>query len=675
MREGGGKRPRFVGVCHYDNTGVLPHLREKTWRVSFWICSVRQPLFRLVIMCGINGIIQPAESKSAFLEKDIAAMNRAIKHRGPDGEGSFVEGGVALGHLRLSIIDLSEDGAQPMFNGDRSLVLVFNGEIYNYVELREELQALGYEFHSRTDSEVILHGYAEWGAACVERFNGMWAFALWDVRRCRLLLSRDRLGVKPLYYRLEDGGLVFSSEIKGIAAVRRLTEANLGKVHDYLAYGYRTNDGETFFRGVNELQGGHHLVWEAGKVTITRYWRLPQREPATAREEGAWCREFADLLEDAVRLRFRSDVPVALLQSGGLDSSAIARIVVDSIAEGRLGPESVTAFTARFPGYELDETPLVLELMKTCPGIRLQQLVVGGEDLARHLPDFAYQMDEPVYSTTSFAHWSLMREIRKQGIKVVINGQGADEAFGGYGRYAVGYRLLDLLLQSPLEFVRQTKAAKELMGFGGCMLLSQVVKAAVGRKMASIWRSRYGDGTHRALDPGFHRKHSGRLPDLKATLRPDNLDRHLRGQLEHYGFNQILHYEDHSSMAHSVEIRSPFIDYRLMEFAFRLPDAMKINMGVTKRVVRGAFKDRLPERIVGNRQKIGFNTPAGEWFRSPGIQTLLKDLFSSAAFNGRTIWRGRYIKEQFERENWLKFPLWRFISLELWARAYGIENL
>ena len=626
-------------------------------------------------MCGINGIIQPAEGRTAFLEKDIAAMNRAIRHRGPDGEGSYVDGGVALGHLRLSIIDLSEDGAQPMFNGDRSLVLVFNGEIYNYVELREELQALGYEFHSRTDSEVILHGYAEWGAACVERFNGMWAFALWDARRGRLLLSRDRLGVKPLYYRLEDGGLVFSSEIKGIAAVRRLTEANLGKVHDYLAYGYRTNDGDTFFRGVNELKGGHHLEWEAGKVTVTRFWRLPQREPVMAREEGAWCREFTELIEDAVRLRFRSDVPVALLQSGGLDSSAIARVVDDSIAAGRLGPESVTAFTARFPGYELDETPQVLELMKTCPGIKLQQLVIGGEDLARHLPSFAYQMDEPVYSTTSFAHWSLMKEIRHQGIKVVLNGQGADEALAGYGRYAIGYRLLDSLLQSPLEFLRQAKAAKATMGFGVGMLASQVMKAAVGRKTASVWRSRYGEGAHRALDPGFHREHRDQLLDLKATHRPDNLDRHLRGQLEHYGFNQILHYEDHSSMAHSVEIRSPFIDYRLMEFAFRLPDAMKINLGVTKRVLREAFKDRLPEQIVGNRQKIGFNTPASEWFRSPGIQTLLKDLFSSTAFNGRTIWRGRYIREQFERENWLKFPLWRFISLELWARAYGIENL
>jgi asparagine synthase (glutamine-hydrolysing) len=626
-------------------------------------------------MCGINGIVQPIGGEAAFLRKEIAAMNRAIKHRGPDGEGCFAEAGVALGHCRLAILDLSEAGAQPMFNRDRSLVLVFNGEIYNFVELREELRGLGYEFQSQTDSEVILHGYAEWGDACVERFNGMWVFALWDVHRGRMLLSRDRLGVKPLYYRVAEGGIVFSSEIKGIAAVRRLTEANLGKVHDYLAYGYRTNDGETFFSGVNELKGGHHLIWEKGKITINQYWKLPERELQPDRDEASWCREFTELLEDSVRLRFRSDVPVALLQSGGLDSSAIARIVDDSISGGKLGPESVTAFTARFPGYELDETPTVLELMKSCPGIKLQQLVIGGEDLARHLSDFAYQMDEPVYSTTSFAHWSLMKEVRKQGIKVVINGQGADEALAGYGRYAIGYRLLDCLLESPGQFLRQAHAARSTMGFGIRMLGAQLVKAAVGRRIASIWRSRHSERTHLALSPQFRVAHRDQLPDLKATLEPHNLDRHLRGQLELYGFNQILHYEDHSSMAHSVEIRSPFIDYRLMEFAFRLPDAMKIDMGVTKRVLRGAFRDRLPGEIIGNGKKIGFNTPSCEWFRSEGIQALLTDLFSSKAFNSRKIWRGHYIKEQFERENWLKFPLWRFINLELWARAYGIGNL
>ncbi len=211
-------------------------------------------------MCGINGIILKHGASCDRLENDISEMNRVTAHRGPDGEGIYISGGLALGHRRLAILDLSKDGAQPMFNGDRSHVLVFNGEIYNYLELRAELQVLGYEFHSRTDSEVILHAFDAWGDHCVLRFNGMWAFALWDARRHRLLISRDRLGVKPLYYWQEDGALVFSSEIKGIASVRHITEANLDKVHDFLAYGYKTNDGETFFRGVNELKGGHHLT-------------------------------------------------------------------------------------------------------------------------------------------------------------------------------------------------------------------------------------------------------------------------------------------------------------------------------------------------------------------------------------------------------------------------------
>ena len=628
-------------------------------------------------MCGINGIIQKQGSDPAALRRDLATMNSTIRHRGPDGEGSYTDGGTGLGHLRLSILDLSTDGAQPMYNEDRSLVLVFNGEIYNYLELRDELVAMGYRFKSRTDSEVILHAFAAWGDDCVQRFNGMWAFAIWDSRRHRLLLSRDRLGVKPLYYRTElEGGLVFSSEIKAIAAVRHTKEANLGKVHDYLAYGYRTNDGETFFQGVNELRGGHQLAVEGGRVTVQRYWQLPEAPTVgIGANESQLCQEFSYLLESAVKLRFRSDVPVALLQSGGLDSSAIARVVADGLTTGDINRESVTAFTAYFPGYVLDETDVVKQFLKTCPSINLKTLEVGGVDLATNLSNFVYQMNEPVYSTTSFAHWSLLKEVRSQGIKVVINGQGSDEAFAGYGRYAIGYKLLDALLTSPFEFIRQWVGARRTMGFGVAMLVSQIAKACFGRKAVSNFRARFIEDSLRALTSRFHLDHRNHLDDLGATFQNRNLDRHLRGQLEHYGFNQILHYEDHSSMAHSVEIRSPFIDYRLMELAFRIPDSLKIHEGVTKRILRESFKQRLPEIIVGNHRKIGFNTPFEDWMRTPEMQIFLKDLFNSPEFNGRTIWRARYIREKFERDDWVKFPLWRFINLELWARAYRIENL
>jgi asparagine synthase (glutamine-hydrolysing) len=268
-----------------------------------------------------------------------------------------------------------------------------------------------------------------------------------------------------------------------------------------------------------------------------------------------------------------------------------------------------------------------------------------------------------------------MKEIRNQGTKVLINGQGADEAFAGYGRYAVGYRLLDSLLTSHSEFLQQFGGARKTMGFSMTMLISQLIKACFGRKAVSNFRARFMDRTLGVLSSRFHIEHRDHLDDLGATFRKRNMDRHLRGQLEHYGFNQILHYEDMSSMAHSIEIRSPFIDYRLIEFAFRIPDSLKLDNGITKRILRDSFKGRIPEKIVGNHFKIGFNTPFDEWIRTTEMQMLLKELFNSPEFTGRSIWKAQAIRENFEKGNWTKFPLWRFINLELWARAYGINNL
>ena len=500
-------------------------------------------------MCGINGIVvgPGARTEKVALEALIGAMNRAVAHRGPDGEGIHVADGVGLGHRRLAIIDLSDAGAQPMFNPDRSLALVFNGEIYNYLELIPELQAAGYVFRSRSDSEVILHGYAHWGDACVERFNGMWAFAIWDARRSRLFASRDRFGVKPFVYMDKGGELLFSSEIAGLLAVRPVREANLAKLHDYLAYGYRTNNGETFFAGIRDLPPAHNLVYEKGVARLSRYWNLPawQRQGGSEKEMAE---RFQALLHDAVRLRFRSDVPVALLQSGGLDSSAICKVVDAEVEAGRLGRDAVTAFTAVYPGKRYDESAVVQELMAGCRHVQLITIEPDALDLAASLPEFTRIMQEPVYNTTSYAHWRLMRAIRERGIKVVINGQGSDEAFGGYGRYIVGHRLLDLVLSRPDRVLAEARAMRDRLGYGAVMLGAQFFKALLGRRAASKVRSRFVEGAMGMLDPGFHRAHDDYLPDQTLSLGPRNLDRHLRAQLLHFGFNQILHYEDQSSM-------------------------------------------------------------------------------------------------------------------------------
>ena len=602
-------------------------------------------------------------------------MNHTLAHRGPDGEGEYIADGIALGHRRLSIIDLSDAGKQPMFNSARTLVLVFNGEIYNYLELVPELQALGYRFVSRSDSEVILHAYAAWGPDCVQRFNGMWAFAIWDVQRKRLFASRDRLGVKPFYYVKDDDKLIFSSEIKAIAAVRPLDQANLAKVHDYLRYGYRTSDGSTFFADVHELMPGHNLVLENDQLTISRYWQLPQGD--ASQESDATLRDrFTALLEDAVRLRFRSDVPVALLQSGGLDSSAICKVVDDDIESGPLACESVTAFTAVFPGFEHDEQARVRELFGTCKHVKLVELSPTANDLLTDLPKFVAGMGEPVQSTTSFVHWQIMQAVHAHGIKVIINGQGADEALAGYAPTIVGYRLLDTLLSNPLKTWSEVSGMQARLAYSTTKLIAQTAKAMLGRRAASKWRAARVEGTTPVLAPDFCQQWDAYLPDSTMSLAPRNLDQHLRTQVEHYGFNQILHYEDHSAMMCSIEMRSPFVDFRLMEFAFSLPDRLKFDLGITKRIQREAFAGRLPKTIVDNHHKIGFATPFQAWMASPALNDYFQDVVSSNSFQSRSIWHGVEIKKRFAHAvKYPNFPFWRFINLELWARAYGINNL
>lgn len=633
-------------------------------------------------MCGINGILnlgnaaQPPAMQTAALQ----AMNLAIAHRGPDGEGLWQDDLIALGHRRLAILDLSSAGHQPMFNEDGQLVLVFNGEIYNYLELIPELTARGHVFRSRTDSEVILHAYEEWGPRCVERFNGMWAFAIWDRRNRRLFASRDRMGVKPFFYRATADQLIFSSEVAGIRAAVPVHEANLAKLHDYLAYGYRINDGQTLFAGISELPPGHNLMAQHGRLHISRWWQLPDAaapsDAITRLRPADRLEAFRALLIDAVKLRFRSDVPVALLQSGGLDSSAICAVVNDEIAAGRLGFDRVTGYTAVHPGHRFDESEAVKALMATCPHVQSVQLEPHGEDLAAEFMRFTQAMQEPVFSATAYAHWRLMRAVSEQGIKVVINGQGADEALAGYGNYIVGYRLLDVLLSRPRQALAEARAMHQRMGLGYGQLAAQLGKAMAGRRAASRWRANHTEGTAGVLDAKFRRQHAQHLPDLGMQWQPDNLDRHLRSQLMHFGFNQILHYEDQSSMSHSVEIRSPFIDYRLMEFAFSLPMEDRFSAGITKRLLRDAFAHRLPASIVGNHQKIGFATPFERWAGTPGFQSLVRDVRNSNEFRSRRIWDAQRLGDTLGQVQAIAqgFPAWRFLSAELWLRQAGITN-
>lgn len=627
-------------------------------------------------MCGINGIVDEGSTLDE-LRSDIRRMNLALAHRGPDGEGEFIDGGLALGHRRLSIIDLSRAAAQPMFNEDGNLALVFNGEIYNHLELMPELKAAGHVFRSRSDSEVILHAYEQWGEACVQRFNGMWAFALWDRRSRRLLLSRDRLGVKPLCFWQHGRRLLFSSEPAGIRANHPLGHADHGKLFEYLAYGYRRDDGRSYYSGLSELSPGYNAVWQNGQLALQRHWRLPTAGSCIVAPVAGQASALRELLADAVRLRFRSDVPVALLQSGGLDSSAICAVVNDEIEAGRMPMHQVTAVTAVYPGQVQDESRDLRALMATCPHVRSVEIEPRADRLAQELPDFIAAMQEPQASSTAYAHWCLMREISTRGIKVVLNGQGADESWAGYGRYIAGYRLLDLLLSQPRQAWREAGQMRLRMGFGVGMLAGQLAKAILGRRAASAWRARVSEGGWGVLDADFTGRQSGDLPEVGMVCGDGNLDRHLRSQLLHYGFGQILRYEDQSSMSQSIEIRSPFVDHRLMSMAFALPMSQRFSNGITKRLVREAFAHRLPAAITDNHRKIGFAMPFQAWTEAPAFRALLDDVVASDSFRSRRIWNGpRLAKRMLDPQAVARgFPLWRFLNAEMWFRVAGITNV
>jgi asparagine synthase (glutamine-hydrolysing) len=635
-------------------------------------------------VCGINGILSfgDAASESALshaMKRQVQTMNDAIIHRGPDDGGVYAKEQIAFGHRRLSILDLSENGAQPMFNDDGSVVVVFNGEIYNYLELKRDLVKSGHQFRSGSDTEVIIHAYEEYGPDCVKLFNGMWAFAIYDFRRKVFFASRDRLGVKPFYYHQDRERFVFSSEIKAILKVVETNRANLGKVYDYLAYGYKTSNGDTFFQGVHELPPATNLIIENGRMKYDRYWELPPS--STHFQNGVdmerLSEEFVSLLTDSIRLRFRSDVPVAILLSGGLDSTAITRIVDELVDRGELDYTSVKAFSAGFPGHKDDESDIVREFIGTCGNMQLEHVYPGGAQLPDVLGQIAYGLGEPVFSATAFAHYSLMKEIRKSGIKVVINGQGSDEAFCGYDRYFLGFFLLDTLFSVPGDVVTQAKAMHTVLGYPYPYIFLQFVKAMLPRRQSSYLRSKYQEGVIGCLAPSFVSNNYPYLKNERSQLfSADNFDHYLRENIQHYGFNQILHYEDHSSMQHSVEIRSPFVDYRLMEFAFSLPMHAKYDKGITKKVIRHAFGGRLPRSILDNRRKIGFATPFSKWLADPGFSVYVHDILASNTFGTRNIWHAEKLRKVFgSPDAHPMFPFWRILNLELWAQAYGVGSL
>ncbi|MFA6671159.1 MAG: asparagine synthase (glutamine-hydrolyzing) [Methanoculleus sp.] len=601
-------------------------------------------------MCGIAGQLHLAGGAA---DPDLVRrMSDLIRHRGPDGDGIYVDGTVALAHRRLAIIDLSKEGHQPMQNEDGTLRLVFNGEIYNYRELIEELASCGHRFRSKTDTEVILHAYEEWGVECLARFNGMWAFALWDGRRRELFCARDRLGIKPFYYAMAGGSFLFASEIKALRAapgVGRRPDEEM--VAAFLAWGLADHTARTMFEGVLQLLPAHYMiVGESGIVEHAAFWEATF-SPALESEPGSDERlsgEFLSLLEDAVDLHLRSDVPVGTCLSGGLDSSTLTVLINRALRRGSPGrePPRQNTFSACFEDKRCDESAYI-DIAVENSGVRSHRVYPAADAIWADIEHLLYINDEPFAALTLYSQYCVMRLARDE-VKVVLDGQGADELLAGYIAYQYCH------IRELVRGFHILRAARETLGTlrHHSDFLSYTLTQLFARKKHRSLIRMEGSGT-----PRYH----GTLSEVLETDL-------MRANLPY-----LLHWEDRTSMAFSIEARVPFLDYRVVEFLASLPADQKIRGGVTKFILRRAIRGLVPEVIRCRMDKKGFATPEEVWMQGDMSEKVL-EILSSEAFKSRPYWDADAVAESYRAFLQGKAPysseIWRIVCCELWLRRF-----
>ncbi len=621
-------------------------------------------------MCGIAGIIGLDTRQAEPLVSDMLGR---MPYRGPDDRGVWSDGdSVTLGHLRLSIIDLSLAGHQPMVSFDDRFVLIFNGEIFNYIELRDELKTLGGTFSSATDSEVIIEAYRIWGADCVSRFNGMWAFALYDQQTKTFFASRDRFGVKPFFYSWDGSVLRFASEMK---ALLRGEKGDPNWQYFYHFFDRHTPLGSdaTVFNGIRHLRPSHSIVIRDNTLKIQRYWQSdPTRPVAYFKTEQATKTAFRELLIDAVRLRLRSDVPVGVCLSGGIDSSTIAMI----IASLGVRPETFsTVYTE--PKYTEEN---FIDLVNGAANGNPHKLTPVSGDFFAVLEKIVTHHDEPVRMPGVFSHWHVM-ECAKNHVTVLLDGQGADEILGGYREFYPAYLqslLMDMLaLRRPLSAVRDFRACTAGLHehFGA---VSPSVSEVLARILPTAVRSALGTRRRKNLlfSVEFLRKFGESATDDKAEaslLRrfPSALDREMYRMFIETNLPMLLRYEDRNSMAFSLEARVPFLDYRVVEFAQSLDYRMKIRGYTTKWILREAFKDLLPREVYERKDKKGFPTPTSEWFAGPLSAEVRRRLKDSPMYDLRIMDRQavlHLVEEHCSGHFDYDREIFRLLSLDVWLR-------
>jgi asparagine synthase (glutamine-hydrolysing) len=647
-------------------------------------------------MCGIAGIVnldgKPLDTNA------LRNMCDQIIHRGPDDEGYVLFGGnsepfvrcggkdtvaelalpdissiqaaysAGFGFRRLSIIDLSAQGHQPMISRDGRYLIVFNGEVYNYLEIRQELEALDCQFSSQSDTEVVLQSFITWGPACVSRFNGMWGLCIYDNQEQTLFASRDRVGVKPFYYHFDGARFIFGSEIKQILVDPSISsEVDDAVAVNFLRDGMKDYSSDTFFKHIKQLEPAHNLFLRNGLLEMKRYWNFDINEnfenaPLTAHQKST----FFDLFKSAVELRHRADVPVGIALSGGLDSSSTS-VMANEVLHARF-----KTFTMVFDEQEYDERDYARAVTKVvnCDHFEFHP---ASEDVLQELDDLVYQLEEPFRSLSSYSQWCLMRLAKQNGVTVLLEGQGADELLGGYLWYYDSYFLDHLRNRRFHSFIRDLQQYSNNYG----------LTFFSGMKRALINYSKYlladlkpafltGRGTDGLFSPETRRLFYV-FPQRYKSALANTLDFGLQKLIR-----ELLNYGDKDSMRFSMEARVPFMDFRLIEFVTSLPLSAKMSGSDTKKILRESLSGLLPSEIRFRRGKLGFATPQEHWQRRQFKDLMVSTLGSGELNNGRyldTSRYQRYVDDYFNGRHDDYGFIWRCFSYERWRLAYRIESV
>jgi asparagine synthase (glutamine-hydrolysing) len=624
-------------------------------------------------MCGIAGKFN-FDAANPIDRSRLTAMSGALAHRGPDGSGLYVGNGIGLGHRRLSIIDVA-GGQQPLANEDGTVRVVFNGEIYNFAEVRSELLDLGHTFRTQSDTEVIVHGYEQWGERAVDRFRGMFAFALWDEPKRRLLLARDRLGVKPLYYSASESGVTFGSEIKALLEDPDVPRGWSADALDaYLALQYVPGP-QTIYRAVNKLPPGHLLIADRECVQIKRYWDLEFSGTGDPDGEEDYLNRLDELVNESVRLRLVSEVPLGAFLSGGIDSSAVVAAMVD-VCRGRVVTTSVGFNEQAFNELEYART-----VARHLDVEQHEQIVHAGDhEIVDLLPKLAWHLDEPFADSSAVPTYYVSKAAR-QHVTVALSGDGGDELWAGYARHRV--ERSELMARRWLGFtggrIAGRIAGRLPLGLKGVRSLRHLALTPADACARKHGYGQFESDARGVLYSGDFAAQVRQCDPLLALRRAyescesaDPLDRALYADVKTYLVDDIMTKVDKMSMAVSLESREPLLDHRLLEFAATVPSGLKLKNGQGKYLLRRLLERRVPKSIV-DRPKHGFEAPIGQWLRgplAPMVDSLLTDgrLRDRGIFDDRgvaSVWREHRTGVRDHRHR-----LWSLVMLELWFREF-----